>query len=158
MALAQAILEDCDIVLRNFRGEEGKYNKPGVRNFGVLLDPAQAEAMLADGWNVKQFKTRDDADEGEEGSFWLPVEAAFDKGTPPQIFMITESRGKTRLHEEEVADLDYVIIQTCDIIVNPYPWGPNARGDSGVKAYLRSMYVTIEEDPLAKKYAHLDTQ
>jgi len=29
-------------------------------------------------------------------------------------------------------------------------------GKSGIKAYLQSMYITIEEDPLEAKYSELD--
>jgi hypothetical protein len=37
-----------------------------------------------------------------------------------------------------------------DLTINPYVWEVN--GNSGVKAYLGTMYVTIAEDPLDAKY------
>jgi hypothetical protein len=164
--LKPVLMEGVRLIFRNFKGEEGQYNREGVRNFGVILPPEIAEAMLNDGWNVKYLKpSEEEKDEGvEQGPAWLPVECAFDKGRPPKIVLIT-SRGKTNLTEDLVEQLDWADIavdpQTgahkCDLIVRPYPW-TNAMGSSGIKAYLKSMFITIEEDELDKKYAELDAQ
>lgn len=151
------VLEGVRIIFRNFRGEKGPYNKEGTRNFGVILpDVAQAMQLQSDEWNVKWLDPLDE-DEGEnqEKVPWLPVEAAYDKGRPPRIFMIT-SRGKTELSEATVQTLDGANITNVDMIVRPYTWNVNDRG--GVKAYLQTLYVTIEEDELERKYAELPLQ
>lgn len=164
--LKPVVMEGVRIIFRNFKGEEGQYNREGVRTFGVIIPPEAAEAMATDGWNVKRLKPSEEEQEQgvEEGPAWLPVEAAFDKGRPPKIVLIT-SRGKTNLTEETVEQLDWVDISVdeetnepkCDLIVRPYFW-TNAMGANGVKAYLKSMFVTIEEDDLERKYAELDAQ
>lgn len=144
-----AVLEDVQLLpgqFRNFAGREGMYNRAGDRNFAVALTPQMAEDLEYCGYNVKYLKARE---EGDEDQPWLPVTVSF-KGRPPTIIQIT-SRGQTRLHEDEVEMLDWVDIVRCDMIVRPYAW--NVQGKSGIKAYLQSLYVTIDEDPLAQKYA-----
>lgn len=149
------LMEGVRIIFRNFEGKEGRYNKAGSRNFGVLVDPQVAEAMIADDWNIKYLQPREDEEEETEPQAWLPVEAAYDRGRPPRVVLIT-SRGRTNLTENEVEMLDWADIVNVDLIVRPYAWDVN--GKSGVKAYLQSMYVTIEEDALERKYAELDAQ
>lgn len=149
------LLEGVRIIFRNFTGKEGQYNREGDRNFGVIIpDAATAEQMLADGWNVKYLKPREDDEEGEETP-WLPVKVSFDKGRPPKIMLVTD-RGRTGLDEEAVDMLDWADIKNVDMIVRPYEY--NVNGRTGISAYLQSMYVTIEEDELERKYAEMDAQ
>ena len=143
------VLENVRIVFRNFTGKEGKYNREGDRNFGVLLDDDVATAMAKDGWNVKWLKAREEDDDEQA---YLSVSVSY-KGRPPRVFMIT-SRGRTPLSEDEVEVLDWVDIRTVDLIVRPYEWAVN--GKTGIKAYLKSIFVTINEDALELKYADLE--
>jgi len=145
------LMEGVRIIFRNFSGKEGQYNREGDRNFAVLLDNQVASAMSEDNWNVKGLKPRTE-EEGEEPQAYLPISVNF-KGRPPRIVLIT-SRGRTNLDESQVETLDWVDILNVDLIVRPYEWTVN--GKSGVKAYLQSIYVTIEEDPLELKYSELD--
>jgi len=151
------LIENASIVFRNFEGKEGQYNRAGDRNFGLLLDDETAEAMLADGWNVKYLKVRDEdleEDPNTTPQAWLPVTVGY-SGKPPKIVMIT-ARGKTNLDEETVAQLDWVDIENIDMIIRPYDWEVN--GNTGRKAYLKSMFVTIDEDELERKYADMEEQ
>jgi hypothetical protein len=148
------IMEGVRIIFRNFSGKEGQYNREGDRNFAVLLDEKTADMMAADGWNVKMLKPRDDDEEGAVPQPYLPVAVNF-RGRPPRIVMIT-SRNRTTLGEDQVETLDWVDILNVDLIVRPYEWTVN--GKSGIKAYLQSMYVTIEEDPLEAKYSELENR
>lgn len=148
-------MEGVRIIFRNFSGTEGAYNREGDRNFAVVLDDSVANAMAEDGWNVKWTKPREDAEEGEEQVAYLSVALNYGKGRPPRVVQIT-SRGRTNLSEEGVSLLDVVDITNVDLIVRPYNWEVN--GKTGVKAYLQSLYITIEEDDLEKKYAEIPEQ
>lgn len=143
------MIENARIVFRNFKGAEGQYNREGDRNFSILLDPEVAENLDRAGWNVKYLKVREDAEEGTEPQPYITVSVNF-KGKPPRIIMIS-SRGRTDIGEDECELIDYADIRTVDIMLNPYHW--NVGEKSGIKAYLKSMYVTIEEDALDLKYA-----
>jgi len=145
------MMEGVRIIFRNFAGKEGQYNREGDRNFSVLLDTKIATKMAEDNWNIKWLRPRSEEEE-EEPQAYLPVSVNF-KGRPPRIVLIT-SRGRTNLDEDSIETLDWVDILNVDMIVRPYEWTVN--GKSGVKAYLQSIYVTIEEDQLELKYSELD--
>lgn len=144
------LMEGVQIIFRNFAGREGQYNREGDRNFAVLLDEKVAHDMAEDNWNVKWLRPRNE-EEGEAPQAYLPISVNF-KGRPPRIVLVT-SRGRTNLDESQVETLDWVDIINVDLIVRPYEWTVNQK--SGVKAYLQSIYVTIDEDPLEIKYSEL---
>jgi hypothetical protein len=145
--LSNVLMEDARIIFRNFKGEEGMYNREGDRNFAVILPDELAEQLKKDGWNVKYLKARE---EGETDTPYLAVAVSY-KGRPPMIKMIGgSSKRSTTLDESTVEILDMVDIDKVDLVFGPYEW--NVRGETGVKAYLQSIYVTIIEDPLQLKY------
>lgn len=139
------IVENARIAFRNFSGKEGKFNRAGDRNFSIIFDKETGEELNEQGWNVKILPAKD---EYEDPVYKLAVSVKYGK-ISPNIYLIS-GRTKTALDETSVGTLDFAEIENVDIVIRPYNWEVN--GTTGVKAYVRTMYVTIREDKFAKKY------
>lgn len=148
--LSPVTIENAKIIFRNFSGAETQYNRAGDRNFCVVIDSEEtAHQMLADGWNVKQSKPRD---EDDDVYYYLQIKVKFGS-YPPEIHLLTTDRDNI-IGEDLVGTLDRANIENVDLIFSPYRWTLK-NGDTGIKAYLQEMYVTIRESPLARKYANM---
>lgn len=140
-------IRNAHIRFRNFRGLENKFNREGDRNFCVDIDDVDlANQLAADGWNVKPFTSRS---EDEEPKHFIPVAVKYNK-YPPDIYLVTK-KNIIRLKEDTVGQLDNVNILKVDLTINPSHWEKPDK--SGIKAYVSTMYVTIEEDAFADEYS-----
>lgn len=144
-------IEGTRLLFRNFSGRETKYNRQGERNFCVVLPQDLAARLFDEGWNIKSLPPRE---EGDEIVPYVKVSVSY-KGRPPRIVLIT-SKGRNELPEELISMLDHADIANVDLIVRPYNW--EVKGERGVSAYLKSIYITIHEDVFELKYAELEEQ
>lgn len=140
------LIEGAKLIFRNFTGIAREFNSEGDRNFSVVLDPELAKKMKDAGWRVKQLKPRE---EGEEGDYHLKVKVNYKTGRPPRCVLIT-SNNRTELGADEVSMFDVADIKNADLIINGF-WSDMAGG--GYTGYLKTLFVTINEDDLEKKYA-----
>lgn len=139
------VIENAKIGFRNFSGKAAKFNPAGRRNFCVFLDKEDGLRLENDGWNVRWLQPRE---EGEDLVPYLQVAVSYDN-IAPKIVLVTKKR-KTVLDDISVDELDTAEIENVDLIIRPYNW--EVQGKAGVKAYVKSMYVTIVEDEFAEKY------
>lgn len=140
------IMENAKIRFRNFAGRPDEYTREGDRSFALVIeDEDLANKLRDDGWNVKMRLPKE---EGAEPWYYLKVKVNFE-GIPPKIVEVT-SRNRVALNEDTVGILDTAELKSVDVEVSPYHW--EIGGRSGITAYLKTMYATIEEDPFAAKY------
>ena len=144
-------IEGAKIIFRNFAGTRFS---DGKRNFSIVLDDKDAETLREEGWNVKQFETRD----GDIINH-LPVDVRFQRNPDfehlnPAIWWIAGD-SRTKLSEKAVGNLDHAEIANVDIVIRPYDYSKKfkvKKGDPFIKAQVKSMYVTVIEDSVDAKY------
>lgn len=141
------VVENANLTWRNFAGAKKKYNAEGLRNFCVMLDDDTAQRMEADGWSVKYTTPKE---EGDIPQPFIKVNVKYDF-KPPQIVMIT-SKARTLLTEDTVEVLDYAELKIVDFVAVGSDWKMDD-GRTGMSAYLKTMFVTLDEDELQLKYA-----
>lgn len=141
------IIPEGHLLFRNFSGREGQYNREGDKSFCVFIDdPDLADRMKFEGWNVRMTKPRD---EGDVPRPYIQVMVSY-RYRPPRVYMHTH-RNTVSLDQDSITSLDYADIIGADLVINPSRWTIN--GTSGIKAYLETLHVVIEEDYFAEKYA-----
>ncbi len=144
-------IEGAHIFFRNFAGKGGPKNKEGDRNFNVEIDdPVYAARLAEDGWNVRIRPARHPDDPVRHS---LHVAVSFREIPNVRRTKIIMLIGKKRqvLDENTIGALDYADILNVDLTIRPRFWDDN--GVERIKAYLQEMWVTIEEDDFADKYA-----
>lgn len=141
-------LEGVEVLFKNFSGNKTQYNAEGKRNFSILINDIDlAESLIEEGWNLRSLKNDED-----DISWHIPVQINFEGRIPPRVFAIKTS-GKLQLNEDTIAMLDFMRIKYVDLSLNPYNW--SVSGETGVKAYLNTLYAIIDETQLDLKYEEL---
>lgn len=152
------LVEDAELLFRNFAGVAREFNPAGARNFCLVLNKDLALKLREEGWNIKETKVRE---EGDEPKYYTQIKVNFDSGRPPRCVLISskghEALGVPDKEHPEVVDvgiLDAIDIKKVDVLVNPYE---NKRSDAQYKykGYLKSIFVTMDEDALEMKYNDL---
>ena len=133
-------IDDARLIFRNFRGEGGKFNREGDRNFAIVIDDKDvADALIKEGWNVKIKAPRE---EGDSPFIYLPVKLKFN-GYGPRVYLETGDR-QVKLEEDTISCLDDIDIRKADLDLRPYDWSTN--GKTGRTAYLQALRVVQEVD------------
>lgn len=142
------LLENAEILsgkFRNFAGKAGKWNAEGDRFFNVVVPNELVETLVNEGWNVKPLK-------GDDEKYFIKVKVSY-RFKKPKVVLIT-SKHQVMLDEDGIDVLDWEEILSADVYINPSRYEKDD-GRIGISAYLDSLYVTIEENPLEAKYAHI---
>ena len=147
------MIEDAKILFTNFAGSPTRYNSEGgKRELSVALPLNLVEDLEKDGWNVKYRKNADGEFDPERP--YLSVKVSY-KFKAPAIWLITGGR-KQLMTEDTVGTLDNITIKTADVVIHPSVY--DVRGQQGISAYVRELYVVMDDESasFASKYADLD--
>ena len=137
------VIENARIIFRNFSGKTSKFNPTGKRSFALILTDSEAERLKEEGWNIKSLRPREP---GDDPTPYINVNVRYSKENPernPEVYIVAGKK-KTLLSDETIGSIDYCDILNVDLVVGPYRWSMN--GNEGVTAYLKKMYVTIDND------------
>lgn len=152
-------LEDTNFIwMTNFSGDPERDNfGSDARQANIIIpDPALAEELLAEGYNVKQTKPREGEEEGFEPRYFISIKVNFDSFNPPRIYLVSGDADPLLLDEESIDIIDRCQVLNVNATLNPYE---NPR--TGRKSlYVRTMYVEqdIEDDPFAQRYARRNAE
>ena len=167
-------LENAHIGRRNFSGEIKTDFDTGKRYFNVYLEDLKlVDDLNRDGWSIHEYLPKGTADtylqsdrnckslDGKELMdyvkntnpsdlvYYIPVEVKFSP-VPPTMIKLINNGVQTVLTEDTIGCLDHVEIENVDLILNGYQWTVNKK--SGVKAYLKEIYVTARQGNFGGKY------
>lgn len=142
---------DAQIIFRNFTGEERKKNPAGNRNFCLVVeDEVQAQQMFEEGWNVRILPPRTD---DEVAKHYIPVAVSYrNNDSFPVCVYIIDGNQRTLLNEDTIGRLDHADIASVKLTIRPRYWDDD-NGQTKIKAYLKTMYVTLNVDELDQWYA-----
>lgn len=136
-------IDDARIIYRNFSGAPSKFNREGDRNFAVIIpDQEIADALIAEGWNVK---IKDARDEGDAPFMFLPVKIKINDRGP--ICYLESGKNLRKIVGDSMQLFDHVDIRSVDLDIRPYDWDVN--GKTGRTAYLQSIKVVQDVDRFA---------
>lgn len=147
------MIEDAKILFTNFAGSPTRYNSEGgKREFSVALPLNLVEDLERDGWNVKFRKNADGEFDPERP--YLGVKVSY-KFRAPAIWLVTGGH-KQLMTEDTVGTLDNITIKTADMVIHPSVY--DVRGQQGISAYVKELYVVMDDESasFASKYVDLD--
>lgn len=147
------MIEDAKILFTNFAGSPTRYNSEGgKREFSVAIPLNLVEDLERDGWNVKFRKNADGEFDPERP--YLGVKVSY-KFKAPAIWLVAAGR-KQLMTEDTVGTLDNITIKTADVVIHPSVY--DVRGQQGISAYVKELYVVMDDESasFASKYADLD--
>ena len=128
-------LTDCTIG----RGGWRNFDSPnGECSFTIFLPKQLYEAMEEEGWYVRHKEQY----EGRDYEYTIEVTFSFDK-YPPDITMVTSDGATVMITKDNVNLLQTADIENASVIIRPYNWKNEKKGDSGVSAKLDQMTVWL---------------
>ena len=143
-------INDAKLIWCNLCGRAAQYNEDGQRNFNVVLDEDSYNRLKDAGVNVRIRPSRD---ESAEPQYLLKVNLGYDF-RPPVIY-IDNGENERELSVGELSIIDDAAMDgTISHVDLSFRASRSRRrtDNYGLSAWLKSMYVRIEEDPIVRRH------
>ena len=154
-------IDSPELFMINFSGRPTDNNPQGHRQFSMVIPSEEmAEDMKADGWSVWYTKESDKYG-GPKPCITVEMRFHHEKDLEylnPKIYRCTRKKPEgVLLTEDLVSDLDRDEIEDTILWINPSRW--NVNGKTGIKAYVDSLWVKVEDsDPTTKFWGYPDEE
>jgi hypothetical protein len=140
------IIEHAEIGYSDFKGSRygssfmilmnrGEITYKGIKGYKDIQE------LIKDGWPIKQ-STREDQE--DEYVMWVNVKFDVPDGMVPPVVYTETGKKKEKLDDETIGLLDNADILNVDVRITPSV----RRDGNGYTAYVKTMFVTLFEDPL----------
>lgn len=134
----------------HFDGREDTFNAEGDHNFTIIIPADRVQELKDQGWAIREMPGYE---EGDPPEFLLKVKISY-KYEDPKIFLIKGNR-KYRCDKRDLADITRATTENIDVIVTPSRWVHGA--NSGVSAYAKELYATVQQSRFAAAYQDMET-
>lgn len=152
---------DFEVLFCNLEGRKERYNNDGDRTFRVkFFDPEFAQQLADDGWNIRIYTPKN---EEYDPYYYLTVKTKFRIDSEkvrqdPEIHLVN-SKNDIICGPQNMADVDMAFrnhkVTRVDLSVAPRYWTNEGIGNGeGITAYIRELWVEIQDSPFASHYAN----
>ena len=136
----------------NFAGKENDFGNDSRQANVVINDQAVLDYLLAQGYNVKETKPRDEEDDQFIPEYFVVVKVNYDSEYPPEIYLVEGTCEPVLLDANTVGQIDLSYIKNVDVELGQYE-----NQKTGKKSlWVNLMYVEKHEssDPFKHKYGN----
>ena len=149
-----------EVLFSNLEGRKDQFNSNGERTFRLKFnDPEFAQQLSEDGWNIRIYTPKN---EDYEPYHFMTVKTKFREDSDnvyqdPEIHLVNSKNdilcGAQNMHDIDMAFANRKV-ERVDLVLNPYHWvHPGMGNGEGITAYIREMWVEIQDSPFASRYA-----
>lgn len=149
---SRIVLENTNFIFEtNLSGDPARdrFHSLGRKCNIIIPNPEMAQAMIADGFNVKATNPRPDEDPSTfVPTFFVSTNTNYECKYPPRIFLVAGDNPPALMSPETVGIIDTIRVANVDAVLNVRAW------EKGKTLYVNTMYVVqdLTSDPFAGKY------
>lgn len=143
---------------RNFAGGPTRFNKQNTqRFFHIFLTDEEAHRLEDAGWNVKWLENKNNPSEPKQAHLQVFIKLDGPARLQPKIWQTRKKGRPILLDGDLIGQLDMDDFERVKLQIRPYKWELDS-GKSGIKAFVKQMFVTPVEDDFAAEFFDEDEE